>query len=161
MLVKSGYLRIGRFRGAPIRLHWTVPLACVVFTRFSFVPGAWLGFVLLVLIHELGHAVLNFELILVNLLPIPPLDGAEAWGVIGLVRAARARRRLDADKARSAKALAEQARARAALPARIREVGDLHDLDEQDLPPMPEEVKRVLDRVMAQGRALHEGDKKK
>ena len=37
----------------------------------------------------------------------------------------------------------------------------LDDLDERELPPMPEEVKRVLDRIMAEGRAQHEAEKKK
>jgi len=237
MVVKSGYLRIGRFRGAPVRLHWSVPLGAVVFTGFSLAPAAWLGFVLLVLVHELGHAVLvtgaglplvsvdvlgvgglcryegyptprrrvliawggvlaqaalglatllvlailgppsgrfaaelayaftrvNLGLALVNLLPVPPLDGAEAWGVIGLLRAARARRRLDA-AASERKAEhklereRERARVQAELPARLRA---LDELEEHELPPMPDEVKRVLDRIMAEGRAQHESEKKK
>jgi Zn-dependent protease len=53
----SGYYTIARFKGAPIRLHWSIPLGAVVFSRFQLVPGFWLGFFLLVLIHELGHAV--------------------------------------------------------------------------------------------------------
>ena len=42
MVVKSGYLHIGRFRGAPIRLHWTLPLGILAFTRFRF-PWQWDG----------------------------------------------------------------------------------------------------------------------
>jgi stage IV sporulation protein FB len=56
--VRGGYLTIGRWRGAPVRLHWTLPLGALVFGQGRFVPGFWLGFCLLVLIHELGHAVL-------------------------------------------------------------------------------------------------------
>jgi stage IV sporulation protein FB len=230
LVVKSGYLWIGRFRGAPIRLHWSVPLGVVAFTGFRLAPGAWLGFVLLILVHELGHAIpvaraglrvvsvdvlgigglcrydgyptprrrvliawggvlaqaalglatliglavfgrpshlfvadllgaflfTNLWLIGFNLLPIPPLDGVEAWGVIGLVRAARARRRMDADHER---ATAERLLARArATEGTIR---SLDELDEQELPPMPDEVRRVLDRIRDEGRAQHESEKKK
>jgi stage IV sporulation protein FB len=233
MVVKSGYLWIGRFRGAPIRLHWSAPLGALFFTRFRFAPGAWLGFGLLVLVHEMGHAVAvvgarlrvtsvdvlgvgglcryegyptpgrrvliawagvlaqaallaatvlallvlgrpahpfaadlveaftwgNAWMILFNLAPIPPLDGVEAWGIIPLLRARRARRRLDAETARAAAERAEaRAQERAALPQRLR---SLDELDAHELPPMPDEVKRVLDRIMAEGRAQHESEKKK
>jgi Zn-dependent protease len=229
MVVKAGYLWIGRFRGAPIRLHWSIPVSAVLLTGFRFAPGAWLGCLLLILFHEMGHALAvvrsrlrvvsvdvlgigglcrwdghptprqrvliawggvlaqavvgaltlialaifgrpehafladvvyaftqaNLWLMAINLLPIPPLDGVEAWGILGLIGAARARRRMDA-----AQALAVQRRAeeRAALPEKLHA---LDELDARDLPPLPEEVKRVLDRVMAEGRAAHESEKKK
>jgi stage IV sporulation protein FB len=54
----SGFLPLGRIRGAPIRAHWSVVLGALVFTGFRFEPGAWVGFVLLILCHELGHATL-------------------------------------------------------------------------------------------------------
>jgi stage IV sporulation protein FB len=54
--VRGGYFRLGSWRGAPVRAHWTMPLGAFVFGRGRFVPGFWLGFVLVVLIHELGHA---------------------------------------------------------------------------------------------------------
>jgi hypothetical protein len=220
----SGYLRIGRFRGAAIRLHWSVPLGALIFTGLRLAPGAWLGFLVLVLVHELGHALavvraglrpvavdvlgfgglcryegrptprrrvliawagvlaqaalglvvlaarivlgrpahpfaadlvdallhVNAWMILVNLLPIPPLDGVEAWGVIALVRAERESRRLAA-------ARAAEEEARAALPEKLRA---LDELDDQELAPMPEEVKRVLDRVTEEGRAAHDEEKK-
>lgn len=47
---------LGRFRGAPIRVHWTAPLVAVVFGRFAFVPAFWAAFLGVILIHELGHA---------------------------------------------------------------------------------------------------------
>ncbi len=56
--MNRGWWTITRLRGAPVRLHWTVPLGAFVMGRFSFVPAFWLGFVALVLIHELGHALL-------------------------------------------------------------------------------------------------------
>jgi hypothetical protein len=158
----SGYWTLGRFRGLPLRVHWSVPLAALLLGQFA--PLNWILFVLIVLVHELGHAALvwryglrvvsidltgfgglcrwsgnataheraviawggvlaqaalvivaliagalfsgaglhfwaaasadfvrmNLVLIAVNLLPIPPLDGAEAWRVFG-ARAGRGR----------------------------------------------------------------------
>lgn len=56
MKLAHGWLVLGRFRGAPVRIHWTTPLGLFAFCGFRVVPWAWLGMVLLVLIHELGHA---------------------------------------------------------------------------------------------------------
>jgi Zn-dependent protease len=169
--VRGGYLTLGRWRGAPVRLHWTLPVAALVFGQGRIVPGFWLGFFLLVFVHELGHAFLvrryrhqvvsidvhalggvcrwsgeptaidrariawggvlaqavaygvaraalalagppetvfaaqllaaftttNLWLIAINLIPVPPLDGAEAWKLIGL----RRRRRRGGSKAAS------------------------------------------------------------
>jgi Zn-dependent protease len=53
---EQGYLRVGRLRGAPVRLHWSIPIGAVVLGRFQFVPWFWASFLVLVLIHELGHA---------------------------------------------------------------------------------------------------------
>ena len=58
MRVRDGYFVIGHFRRAPIRIHWSMPLGAFVLCGFSFAPGAWLGFLILVLVHELGHALL-------------------------------------------------------------------------------------------------------
>ena len=156
-MLDRGSFTVARLRGIPIRLHWTVPIGALVFGGFRFAPGFWAGFLLLVLIHELGHAVLvrafrlrvegiditgfgglchwsgratatergfiawggvvaqalllagtfaglallgkprtpfvaelvsvftftNLWLIALNLLPVPPLDGHEAWKLIG------------------------------------------------------------------------------
>jgi len=217
--LSKGSLVVGRFRGAPIRIHWSTPIGVVAFTGFRLAPGAWLGFVLVILVHELGHAVAvnrcrqrtiavdvhgfgglcwwegyatpteraviawggviaqaalglatllalalsgrpggafaadlvgaflgpNLWTILMNLLPIPPLDGAEAWAIVPIL-GSRWRRRRE-------RLLAQ----RAARAAKL----ELHAIDELDeLPPMPDEVKRVLDRVMEQGRAEQEAEKK-
>ncbi len=165
-MFKNGFLVIGRYRGAPIRVHWTLPLGAFVFGRFAFVPGFWLAFALLILLHELGHAMVvvlckqhvlaidvqgfgglctwdgavtpmqrvaiawggvlaqtavlvvsyvvlrllgppttsfgadlasafiftNMWLIALNLLPVPPLDGVEAWRIVPLLRARYAKR---------------------------------------------------------------------
>lgn len=55
----SGYLTVARWRGTPIRIHWSTPIGMLVFGRFAFVPGFWLGYLLLVGLHEMGHAYLS------------------------------------------------------------------------------------------------------
>ena len=62
--MSRGWWTIGSFRGAPIRLHWTLPLGALAWSRFSFAPALWLAFAALILLHELGHAllVLKFRL---------------------------------------------------------------------------------------------------
>ncbi len=47
---------IGRIAGIPVRLHWSVLLGVVFFSGFHFAPGAWLGLIVVILVHELGHA---------------------------------------------------------------------------------------------------------
>jgi Zn-dependent protease len=55
---ENGYLHIGEVLGAPVRLHWSIPIGAVVLGRFRFVPWFWAAFLVLVLIHELGHAIM-------------------------------------------------------------------------------------------------------
>jgi Zn-dependent protease len=55
-MLESGYFQLGRWRGVPLRIHLLAPLGALLFTGFRFAPGAWLGFLLLILIHEMGHA---------------------------------------------------------------------------------------------------------
>ena len=160
--MRGGYLTLGRWRGAPVRAHWTLPVCALVFGEGRFVPGYCFGFFLLVLVHELGHAMLvrryrqrvvsidihglggacrwsgdptaierariawggvlaqavalaaahvalalfgppetafaaqlaaaftttNLWMIGINLIPVPPLDGAEAWKLPGPARPA-------------------------------------------------------------------------
>jgi hypothetical protein len=57
-MLESGYFTIGRFRGVPLRVHVLTPLGALFFTGLRFAPGAWLAFFLLVLLHEIGHALL-------------------------------------------------------------------------------------------------------
>jgi len=163
-MFERGYLDIARWRGAPVRVHWSTPLGALLFGGLQFLPVFWVAFLVLVLAHEFGHALLarryghhvlsidvtgfggrcrwagaatederakvawggvlaqgvllvvavvalvlgiipvsatgaqlssafihtNLILIVLNLLPVPPLDGAEAWS---LLTRARARRR--------------------------------------------------------------------
>lgn len=65
-----GAWTLGRFGGAPVRLHWSLPLGMLVMSGFSFLPAYWLGFVLLVLVHEAGHAlvVLHYRLRLLEIM---------------------------------------------------------------------------------------------
>lgn len=56
MLFNSGYWTVGRWGGTAVRLHWTVALFALYFGGFRFAPGVWLGYILLVLAHEAGHA---------------------------------------------------------------------------------------------------------
>ena len=157
-MLENGYLRIGSWRGAPLRVHWTMPVGAFLFGRAQFVPVFWAAFFLIVLWHELGHAAMvrrfrhrvvsvdvtgigglcrwagsatpyersliawggvaaqalllvvalgvrlllgpptsalfgqiewaaiqwNLTLIGLNLLPLPPFDGREAWGLFRL-----------------------------------------------------------------------------
>ena len=190
---RSGYLELFRWGRAPIRFHWSVPLGAFFFGHMRYVPGFWLGFVLTILIHELGHAAVvravgarvvsvdvlgigglchwagytsplgraciawggvlaqavlyavtvlymtvlgppetwamaelesafttsNLYIIVLNLLPVPPLDGSEAWRLPGLLwerwtkaleRSKRARRARDELRRRERAAHDEVAR---------------------------------------------------
>jgi len=57
-MLERGTLRVARYRGAPILLHWSLALGLLAFGGFAFVPGFWVGFTGLILLHELGHAYL-------------------------------------------------------------------------------------------------------
>lgn len=152
-----GAWTVGRYGGAPIRIHWSVLILVALFGGFQ--PGAWLGIVLVIVMHEVGHAVVvrgvgavpteivvhgfgghcawrgpvssrgramiawggvwgqlvlfalvglwaqlftpaspfgghliyallwsNLRLAAFNLIPFPPLDGAEAWRLVPILR---------------------------------------------------------------------------
>jgi hypothetical protein len=55
-MFERGYLQIAKWRGVPLRVHWTTPIGAVVFGGLRLVPVFWVGFFLLVLVHEFGHA---------------------------------------------------------------------------------------------------------
>jgi len=65
----NGYLVIGRVLGAPVRVHWSTAVGLVVLSGFSFTPGIWLGFLAVLLIHEIGHAMIarHFGLMLLGI----------------------------------------------------------------------------------------------
>lgn len=54
----QGYLTLFRIARIPVRAHWSVPLGLLLFSRLRIAPGVWLGFLLVILLHELGHAFL-------------------------------------------------------------------------------------------------------
>jgi Zn-dependent protease len=58
MRFEAGYLTVGSCDGAPVRIHWTTPFAAVVFGAGGWAPAIWLGFCLVILAHELGHALM-------------------------------------------------------------------------------------------------------
>jgi Zn-dependent protease len=78
--VQGGYLTIGDWRGAPVRLHWTLPIGAYLFGQGRFAPGSWLGFFLVVLLHEIGHArvVRRYGLRVVSI-DVHALGGACRW----------------------------------------------------------------------------------
>jgi Zn-dependent protease len=51
-----GTLRVGKWKGAPILVHWTAPIGALFFSGFRFAPGLWVGVFLIIVLHELGHA---------------------------------------------------------------------------------------------------------
>ncbi len=57
-MMESGFWTVGTFRGVPVRLHWSIAVGAYVFGGFRFIPAYWAGFVLLILLHEIGHALL-------------------------------------------------------------------------------------------------------
>jgi Zn-dependent protease len=56
-MFERGYLRVFSWKGVPVRLHWTLPLGALLFSGGAIAPFVWLGFFLLVLLHEVGHAI--------------------------------------------------------------------------------------------------------
>ena len=59
--MENGYLRLGRIGGAPVRIHWSAPLVIMflgfLLNGFRFAPMTWLGILILIVVHEIGHAV--------------------------------------------------------------------------------------------------------
>jgi hypothetical protein len=52
----AGSWTVARPFGVPIRLHWSIPVCALLAGGLRVAPGAWLAYLLLVLIHEAGHA---------------------------------------------------------------------------------------------------------
>lgn len=51
-------VRLFSWQGIPVFAHVSLPLGLLIVSRLSFAPQAWLGFVVVVVAHELGHAFL-------------------------------------------------------------------------------------------------------
>ncbi len=226
-----GWWTIFRWKGSPVRLHWSLPLSWVLLTRFSFVPAAWLGLFVLVLVHELGHATLvrryrievtnidihglggecrfrgedvspwtvsviawggvlaqalllpvgfllaprvgnpflvvllstfawtNLMMMALNLTPIRPFDGGDAWRLFGLWRESRrelnsylrARNAMQRQRARTARVTEDAGKL-------LRRVERLDEVPQADL-ELPDEVAEQLDRAMKRALAEHKEKK--
>lgn len=170
-----GAITLFRYGGVPIRAHWSLPLVALLVGGARFAPGAWIGWLLVVTLHEMGHAFwalhyqmdvreillhglgghcayagtptprqrsvvawggvmaqaivfavalplshvvpthsafavdlygvligANLWVALLNLVPIPPLDGAEAWKLVPMLfRRAPSVRRQEVARARA------------------------------------------------------------
>ncbi|MDD9938184.1 MAG: hypothetical protein OXT09_31530 [Myxococcales bacterium] len=55
---QQGYVQLFRFRSIPVRMHWSVAIGMLWVSGPRIVPGAWLGLLLVILLHEAGHAFL-------------------------------------------------------------------------------------------------------
>lgn len=61
MRVSEGYLVLGRWRGAAVRMHLLAPVVWLLYfgnLSGGSLAGALLGLVVLIFVHEVGHAVL-------------------------------------------------------------------------------------------------------
>jgi len=216
-MFETGYWTVARLRGAPIRLHWTVPVEAVLFSGLRFAPAFWLAFFGLILLHELGHAAVvryfrhrvhaidvtgfgglchwsgtatpieraaiawggvlaqvvvlgatlgllavfgpppnlwtaevadvfvrtNIWLIALNLLPVPPLDGAEAWPLFRHLR----------ERFRSRRRRSGNPKQRASVPVSSPGDGGGRASD----PPASPEVADMLRRIAEEARKARRG----
>lgn len=51
-----GAITVLRYRGVPIRAHWSLPVVALLVGGARFAPGAWIAWLLVVMLHEMGHA---------------------------------------------------------------------------------------------------------
>lgn len=51
-----GYVQLGRWRGAPVRWHVSLPLGIALMSGLELAPWRWLFAFLLILLHQAGHA---------------------------------------------------------------------------------------------------------
>lgn len=221
---RPGGVTIGRIFGAPIRVFpLGIVLVALMLGGLRFAPGVWIGLLLLVLVHELGHALMvryfrkkvvdievnglgglcrwsgeatptqrasiawggvlaqallygatsltlhfvgpptgvyarelvqvftvsNLWIGLVNLIPIPPLDGAEAWRLPMLLQ-----RRYQGYLRRTAviaEVVEERRRASDAPPPKPPATPSMvpYELDDAEIPEsLRTEVKQLLDKIV-------------
>lgn len=214
-----GFLTVARVRGIPVRFHWTTPLCAIIAGRLEFVPALWAGYILLVLLHEIGHAAVvryyghevesidvhgfgglcrwsgsatpieraaiawggvwaqmvifvaahavnlawgpaasgpvgqlfhvattvNLWVMAINLVPLPPLDGAEAWSLFPLLWA---RRRLKKMRPSITRLIAVPREVRISEARRDELVSFEQPEDDEDQRLSPE-AEELLDRVRA------------
>lgn len=51
-----GAITLFRYRGVPIRAHWSLPVVALLVGGARFAPGAWIAWLVVVTLHEMGHA---------------------------------------------------------------------------------------------------------
>ena len=56
--MSSGYVRVGRIGRAPLRIHWTTPIGLFLFSGLSLNPLVWAALLAIMIVHEVGHALL-------------------------------------------------------------------------------------------------------
>ncbi|MBX2810553.1 MAG: M50 family metallopeptidase [Myxococcales bacterium] len=59
-MTAAGYIVVGHDEKVPIKLHWTLFVAALAVGGWN--PGAWLGFLVVVVAHEMGHALMVYRL---------------------------------------------------------------------------------------------------
>lgn len=76
-MFSSGFVKVGRLREMPLRVHWTTPLGVFLLSGFSFNPFVWLSILALMIAHEMGHAILarRYRLRVVSI-DVTPIGGA-------------------------------------------------------------------------------------
>jgi Zn-dependent protease len=75
-----GYFTIARWRGIPIKIHITAPLGAIVWTGGSPSLVRIAAFILMIVLHELGHAVLMRRYRMRVLQITVHAMGGECWG---------------------------------------------------------------------------------
>lgn len=75
-----GYLTLFHVRGVPVRAHWSLPILPILITWGRLELGTWLGVLVLIFLHELGHAALvwRFRLAVMSI-DISGFGGACRW----------------------------------------------------------------------------------
>lgn len=79
-MLTGGYVTAGRIRGVPIRVHATTPMGLFVFSGLTFNLLLWAGLFVIILVHELGHAILvrRYRLTMVSI-DITGIGGVCRW----------------------------------------------------------------------------------
>jgi Zn-dependent protease len=55
--MNRGWLTLFRWRGIPVRAHWSLPVGAWMLSGFRIEPILWFATTLVVLVHEFGHAI--------------------------------------------------------------------------------------------------------
>jgi Zn-dependent protease len=75
-LLAGGYFSLGEWGGVPVRVHLAVPLSALVLSLSPLGPGLGAGFLTVLLLHVVGHALLAWRNRLpVRLVFLHPLGG--------------------------------------------------------------------------------------